>query len=75
MMANEEQEQMTGQGDALAHKLHNTTDGQIWAQEFMRVVESGVTVDEGLMLGWFANAIETGRSAGHAAAQRHRLGV
>lgn len=45
----------------------------VWAQEFCRIFE-GFTVtqedqgqqvvDPGLMVGWFANAIETGRSAG-----------
>lgn len=38
-------------------------DAQIWAQEFMRVVdqENRVVLDEGLMIGWFANAIETAK--------------
>lgn len=46
------------------------TDGQVWAREF--VARHGG--DEGLMLSWFANAIEAGRSAGlrrgHATAAR-----
>lgn len=47
--------------------LHATTDAQVWAQEFMKVVQrfpSGECFNEGFMLGWFANAIETGRAAG-----------
>lgn len=43
-------------------KLYNTTAPEVWAKEFMKVVESGVKVDEGLMIGWFANAIGTARS-------------
>lgn len=46
-------------------RLQNTTDGQIWAQEFMRLFgDRRDEIDEGLMIGWFANAIETGRAAG-----------
>lgn len=41
-------------------ELLSTTDAAFWAQEFVRV-HGG---DEGLMLAWFANAIEVGRSAG-----------
>lgn len=54
--------------DELAHKLHLTTDGSVWAAEFMKLFEGytigeeGVT--EGTMIGWFANAIETGREHG-----------
>ena len=39
------------------------TDAQNWAQEFMRIIGPN-PVDEGLMVSWFANAIESGRSAG-----------
>ena len=35
------------------------TDAQRWAQEFCAMHDG----DEGLMIGWFANAIEAGRSA------------
>ena len=50
-----------------AERLLSTTDAQVWAEEFMatfagRIVGEAVT--EGTMIGWFANAIETGRSAG-----------
>jgi len=37
-------------------KLLTSTDAQVWATEFAKVRPD---VDEGLMLGWFANAIET----------------
>jgi hypothetical protein len=62
--------------------LLDTTDAMVWAEEFCRIF-AGATimpnerlaefemtpiVDEGTMVGWFANAIETGRTAG---AQAH----
>ena len=40
----------------LAHKLHYTTDASIWASEFCKLNPS---MDEGTMIGWFANAIVT----------------
>lgn len=44
--------------------LHNTADAQIWAKTFMEIWGSRLNeIDEGLMLGWFANAIEAGRDA------------
>jgi hypothetical protein len=42
-------------------RLYATTNAQVWAEEFAKVCPD---VDEGLMIGWFANAIETGRAAG-----------
>lgn len=45
-------------------------DAQKWAAEFMRIAQAGDLIDtrgddtEGWMIGWFANAIEAGRSAG-----------
>jgi hypothetical protein len=64
----------TGAGADLLARLG--TDGQKWAAEFVRLFQSktvtaGSTewpeaqVDEGTLLGWFANAIEAGRSAGY----------
>jgi len=59
--------------DHLARKLHATTDAQVWTEEFMRVYGDvvgdapGTAPDsdvESMMLGWFANAIETGRMFG-----------
>jgi hypothetical protein len=44
-----------------AKLLHSTTDAAVWAAEFMKIAPE---VDEGAMIGWFANAIENGRDAG-----------
>lgn len=45
------------------------TDAKLWAQEFIRIVrEKPFTIDpldEGFLIGWFASAIETGRTAGY----------
>ena len=40
-------------------RLYATTDARVWAEEFAKVCPD---VDQGLMIGWFANAIETGRA-------------
>lgn len=45
--------------------LRSTTDAAVWTNEFIKVVPDA---DWGLMVGWFANAIETGRDAGLRAA-------
>lgn len=42
-------------------RLHGTTDATVWAEEFAKVCPD---VDRATMIGWFANAIEVGRSAG-----------
>jgi hypothetical protein len=48
----------------------STTDAVVWAREFVKVAASGrVAVDEATMVGWFANAIETGRNAGIRASE------
>lgn len=47
--------------DVDERRLYATTDAAVWAEEFKKVCPE---VDEGLMLGWFANAIETGRNFG-----------
>jgi hypothetical protein len=39
------------------------TDAQLWAREFVALAPP---TDVGTMIGWFANAIETGRSAGYS---------
>jgi hypothetical protein len=52
--------------DDTTRKLLSTTDAAVWARHF---VELFPDADEELMLGWFANAIETGRSAGHVTCQ------
>lgn len=44
--------------------LHATTDAQVWAREFIDIIETAPTADphsEDFMRIWFANAIETGR--------------
>lgn len=51
-------------------RLINTTDAMVWADEFVRIFSGQVISDEneavnvGLMVAWFANAIETGRNFG-----------
>jgi hypothetical protein len=40
-------------------------DAEKWANEFMAVNDGeDLGIDEGVLLAWFANAIEAGRSAG-----------
>jgi hypothetical protein len=48
-------------------KLHATTDARVWAQEWCRIAREIVAadderelIDEGWMIGWFANAIMVG---------------
>lgn len=50
-------------------RLYATTEPAVWTDEFMGVVERGATVDWGLMVAWFANAIATATAdlAEHAA--------
>lgn len=51
-----------GDGDMLAAV---GTDGGKWASAFMGLFGARLLeIDEGLMIGWFANAIEAGRAAG-----------
>jgi hypothetical protein len=43
-------------------RVLDTPDAAVWAREFMK--EFGgrrQDIDEGLMIGWFANAIETAK--------------
>lgn len=40
------------------HRLSGCVDAAVWANEFSKVVPE---VDHGLLLAWFANAIETAR--------------
>lgn len=47
-----------------------TTDAKVWAEEFVRIVTDpgnpgADPTDAGFMVGWFANAIERGRTAGY----------
>lgn len=47
----------------LTKKLHGTTDAMVWATEWCRIAreieasEDGELIDEGWMVGWFANAM------------------
>jgi hypothetical protein len=51
--------------ESLAAELHSTTDATIWARRFIELVELGLDpTDFGWVVGWFANAIETGRTFG-----------
>ena len=46
------------------------TNAQLWAQEFIRVVRAEPftidPLDEGFLIGWFANAIEAGHNEGYS---------
>ena len=38
--------------------LFATTDASVWAREFMQINKDKLSeIDEGLMIGWFANAM------------------
>lgn len=55
---------------ALTIRLHDTTDAQVWASAWIEIAQelqdAGKSlIDEGWMIGWFANAIERGRDAGY----------
>ena len=53
--------------------LHRTTDGMVWAREFVHILGNHPTADPydvGFMHTWFANAIETGRMEGRDAEMR-----
>jgi hypothetical protein len=53
--------------------LLSTTDAHAWAEAFMRVFnDEDVLLDKGLMLTWFAGAIETGREAGRRSMSEHQ---
>lgn len=56
-------------GDLLARL---GTDGQKWAQEFLAKFPDPSKIDEGLMIGWFANAIEAGANRESLAATEQR---
>ena len=46
-------------GEVDLTKLYSTDDAAVWAREFMKSVDSGAFIDEGFMIGWFANAMVT----------------
>jgi len=53
-------------------RLLETTDAAVWATKFVEIFRGeivggeteGARLDVGTMIGWFANAIETGRNEG-----------
>lgn len=55
-----------GDPDGVAARLIDSTDARLWASEWCRVAlglvaDGKAIIDEGWMLSWFANALETGR--------------
>jgi hypothetical protein len=47
----------------LKDELPHSVDATIWAKEFMKVINSGIQLDEELMISWFSNAIMAGYDA------------
>lgn len=50
------------QTDSLAHELLQTANGRKWADAFLAVTRAE-PVDRETLVGWFSNAIETGRAS------------
>ncbi len=48
--------------DKVEMKLIGNFDAKIWAEEFVKIVKKkpSIAIDEGTMIGWFANAIMAG---------------
>lgn len=51
--------------EAPSRDITQTTDAQQWAREFIETFnrvypDNGIELDEGWLIGWFANAISTG---------------
>jgi hypothetical protein len=64
-----EQEAEVSEDTTMTERLYSTTDASVWAKEFCALfgiyTPEGVVEDgEGLMIGWFANAIETAKRIG-----------
>lgn len=59
--------------------LLDTRDATVWAerfcQKFCKRPEDAIEIDEGLMIAWFANAIETGIRIGVEDTKRRVLRV
>ena len=47
-----------GPSEVDTKRLYETADAAVWAEEFHKVCPD---VDEGLMIGWFANAMQTAK--------------
>lgn len=45
-------------------ELLNTDDARVWARAFKATIEAQphLSTDEGFLIGWFANAIETAKA-------------
>jgi len=60
----------------LANKLIGNPDAKVWAEEFVKLLKEkpSIEIDEGLMIGWFANAIMAGYDKGHRDAETQTQG-
>jgi hypothetical protein len=56
--------------------LIGNPDAKVWAEEFVKLLKekSNIEIDEGLMIGWFANAIMAGYDKGHRDAESKTQG-
>ena len=56
--------------------LVGQTDAAVWVDHWMTTIETRphIPLDRGTMLGWFANAIQTGIDYGQAAEKRRDIG-
>ena len=59
-MMNKKEKNSKNSSQLTERLLLNSTAADVWAAEFVGI-HGG---DEGLMIGWFANAIEAGRAEG-----------
>lgn len=60
----------TAQDENIGAKLHSTMDARVWTEEFFNTIRKNgwlvdKSLDEGLMIGWFANAIMCGWDIAH----------
>ena len=54
---------MTDEIEERTRRLSGALNAQVWAHEFVQAFPTGAPPDEGLMIGWFANAIMAGWDA------------
>lgn len=56
--------------------LVGVIDARIWVDHWMTIIETRpeIPLDRGTMIGWFANAIQTGIDYGRAQEQRRDIG-
>jgi len=68
--------------DPITAKLHATADAMVWAEEFVKTFygqtigsqcDYATAVDEGTMVGWFANAMQTAIDYYRAKYEGHRV--